>query len=187
MVELLMKNKLIIIMALCISPLISFNLASAEIDRVTMQVDGMTCPFCIFGIEKKLKSVDEVNDAEANLRSGNVDLTMKENAVINIKRLNKAVDDSGFTPGEIEIEASGKLEQYKLSGKDYPALKVSGSDQIFLLTDSKDHGQEEFISPEKLKELSDTADKNNGNITISGYIHQHSEDLPLALSVDSFK
>jgi len=182
-----MRNKLIIIMALCISSLISFNLASAEIERVTMQIDGMTCPFCIFGIEKKLKSVDEVKDAEANLRSGNVDLTMEENAVISIKRLNKAVDDSGFTPGDIEIEASGKLEQYKLGDKDYPALKVSGSDQIFLLTDSRDHGQEEYLGSEKLKELSDTAAKNDGNITITGYIHQHSEDLPLALSVGGFK
>lgn len=162
------------------------NTASAQIDQATMQVDGMTCPFCIYGIEKKLKSVEEVKDAEANLRSATVDLTFKENAVISINRLDKAVDDSGFTPGALEITASGKLEQYSLEDKEFPALKVSGSEQIFLLTTSSEHGPEEYITPDKLKELSDAAASNNGDITITGHVHQHSEDLPLALSVGSF-
>ena len=178
-------NKIIAIAFIMTLLLLNFK-AMAEIEGATMQVDGMTCPFCIYGIEKKLKSVDEIKDAEANLRSATVDLTFNENAVISIKKLKKAVDDSGFTPGEIEVEASGKLEQYTLDNKEFPALRVSGSDQIFLLTNSKDHGQEEYISPEKLKELSEAAANNDGNITITGHIHQHSEDLPLSLNVETF-
>ncbi len=182
-----MRKKLATIITVCLLSLTPLTLASAQIDSATMIVDGMTCPFCIYGIEKKLKSVDVIKNAEANLRSATVDLTFKENAVINIKDLDKAVDDSGFTPGEIEITASGILEQYKLADKEYSALRVSGSAQIFLLTDSDHHGQEEYIDPGKIKELSETASKNDGDITITGKIHQHSEDLPPALRVESFE
>lgn len=181
-----MRHYMFMTIALFITSLILYNPSSAEIESATMQVDGMTCPFCIFGIEKKLKSVDEVKDAEANLRSATVDITFKENAVVSIKRLDKAVDNSGFTPGAIEIEASGTLEQYKLEDKEFPALKVSGSGQIFLLTTSNEHGQEEYITQEKLKELSNTAASNTGDITITGQIHQHSAELPLSLSVEHF-
>ncbi|MGB3728515.1 MAG: heavy-metal-associated domain-containing protein [Thermodesulfobacteriota bacterium] len=181
-----MKNNLFITTAFIIFSFIITPSALADVEQATMQVDGMTCPFCIYGIEKKLKSVEEVKDAEANLKSGTVDITFKENAVVSIKRLDKAVDDSGFTPGALEITASGTLEQDKLDDKEFPALKVSGSDQVFLLTGTKDHGQEEYITPEKLKELSDAAASNGGNITITGHVHQHPGDLPLALSVENF-
>lgn len=181
-----MKDNLFIAAVFIIFSLFISPPASADIEQATMIVDGMTCPFCIFGIEKKLKSVEEVQNAEANLRSGTVDITFKENAVVSIKRLDKAVDDSGFTPGALEITASGILEQYKLDDKEFPALKVSGSEQVFLLTGTKDPGQEEYITPEKLKELSDAAASNGGNITITGHVHQHPGDLPLALSVESF-
>ena len=181
-----MKNNLFITAAFIIFSFIINPPASADVEQATMIVEGMTYPFCIFGIEKKIKSLDEVQDAEANLRSGTVDITFKENAVVSIKRLNKAVDDSGFTPGVLEITASGILEQYKLEDKEFPAIKASGSDQVFLLTGTKDHRQEEYITPEKLKELSEAAASNGGNRTITGHVHQHPGDLPLALSVESF-
>lgn len=181
-----MKSSLLIIAALFMTSSMLINTASAQIQSATMEVDGMTCPFCIYGIEKKLKSVDEIKDAEANLRSATVDLTFKDNAQVSIQRLDKAVDDSGFTPGEIEISASGQLEQYELDDKDFPALKVTGSEQIFLLTASEHHGHEEYIGSEKLAELKENASKSGGVITISGRIHQHSDELPLALSVKNF-
>lgn len=181
-----MIKTLLFITSLFVTSLICYSPASAQIEQATMQVDGMTCPFCIYGIEKKLKSVDEVKDAEANLRSATVDITFKENAVISIKRLDKAVDDSGFTPGELRIEASGTLEKYMIDGKDFPALKVTGSDQIFLLTASNEHGPQDYISPEKLAELEQSAGNHNGIISITGNVHQHSDELPLSLSVDSY-
>ena len=47
-----MLKKLISVLGFFITTLIFFQSAFAEINSVEMQVDGMTCPFCVYGIEK---------------------------------------------------------------------------------------------------------------------------------------
>ncbi len=42
----------------------------AEISEVTVSVKGLSCPFCIYGLEKKLKRGEEVGDVQIDLRSG---------------------------------------------------------------------------------------------------------------------
>ena len=182
-----MLKKLISVLGFFIAPLIFFQPSFAEIDSVEMQVDGMTCPFCVYGIEKKLKAVDEVKDASSNLKTGIVDIYLKENEEINIDRLNKAIHESGFTPGNIKIKATGKLDNYKLENKEYPAIKVSGSDQVFLLTLKPDHVKEEFLSGKELIEIEKAIGQGNNEITITGYIHSHPGVIPSALNVESFK
>ena len=182
-----MLKKLITVLGFFITTLIFLQHSFAEINSVEMQVDGMTCPFCVYGIEKKLNAIGEVKDVSSNLKTGTVDIYLKENEKINIDRLNKAIRESGFTPGKIKIEATGKLDTYKLEDKEYPALKVSGSDQVFLLTSKPDHVKEEFLSEEKLIEIKKAVESGEEEITISGYIHPHTAGIPLALSVESFE
>lgn len=35
-----------------------------------MRVDGLACPFCAYGIEKKLKAIDGVSDIKVDLDKG---------------------------------------------------------------------------------------------------------------------
>jgi mercuric ion binding protein len=35
-------------------------------------VDGMSCPFCVYGIEKRLRKIDGVEDVRADLAQGNI-------------------------------------------------------------------------------------------------------------------
>ena len=44
--------------------------SQAEILEATLQVNGMSCPFCAFGIEKKLRSVDGVQEVDVLLDEG---------------------------------------------------------------------------------------------------------------------
>lgn len=162
--------------------LMPFQRAFAEIDHVEMRVDGMTCPFCVYGIEKKLKAVEGIKDARANLKTGIVEIKVKNGKAVDVDRLNKAVKESGFTPGEIKITATGSLIEYN----SYPALKVKGSDQVFLLVEKHEHEKEEFLSKEKIDEIQAATGNGAKEITITGYIHTH-RDFPPALSVDSFK
>jgi copper chaperone CopZ len=176
-----------LILVLGVLTLMSYQPAFAEIENIKMQVDGMTCPFCVYGIEKKLESLEEVEEAGANLKTGTVDIKLKKDEAIDIKRLKEAVRKSGFTPGKIKIKAAGKLTEYKLEDKEYPALKVTGSDQIFLLTSTPGHGKEEFLVEGKSKEIEKATEGGEKEITITGYIHTHPEGMPPALSVESFE
>jgi copper chaperone CopZ len=182
-----MFKKLILVLGIMALTLISFQPAFAEVSRVEMQVNGMTCPFCVYGIEKKLKSVEGIEDAGANLRTGIVDIRLKKDKPLNVEKLNEAVRESGFTPGRIKIKATGQLTKYDLEGKEYPALKVTDSNQVFLLTSTPDHEKEEFLGEKKSKDMEKATEGGKKEITITGYVHSHPSGIPPALSVESFE
>lgn len=181
-----MLKKLILALTLTIIAPVFVQPVYAQINSVEMEVDGMTCPFCVYGIEKKLEALEEVEDAGANLKAGTVDINLKENEPIDLERLEKAILESGFTPGRLKIEATGELTRYKLEEKEYPALKVTGSNQVLLLTSTPYHEKEEFLAEEKLDELEEAAEKGT-KITITGYVHTHQKSLPPTVSVESFE
>ena len=102
-----MIKNLIIILGVFITTPMFYQPAFAEIQIVEMQVDGMIFPFCVYGIEKKLKALQEVTDASSNLKTGIVDIVLKEDAPLDIEKLNKAILESGFTPVRIKIRLPG--------------------------------------------------------------------------------
>ncbi len=178
---------LIKIILVVIIMLTFFQPAFAEINSVEMHVDGMTCPFCVYGIEKKLEALGEVKDASSNLKMGTVSIKLKKNEPLDIGRLNEAIHESGFTPGGIKINATGRLTTYKLEGKENPALKITGSRQVFLLTGAPDHETVEFLKPKELIELEKASRDGSVEITITGYIHSYPLGIPTALSIESFE
>jgi copper chaperone CopZ len=182
-----MLKKLMPVLGVFITTLIFFQPAFAEINSVEMQVDGMTCPFCVYGIEKKLEALGEVQSVSSNLKRGNVSIQLKKNGSVNIGRLNEAINESGFTPGKIKINATGRLTTYKLEGKENPALKVTGSGQVFLLTGAPGHETEESLEPKELEELENASGNTSEEITITGYIHSHPSGVPPALSIEGFE
>ena len=44
--------------------------ASASGIEYRMRVDGLACPYCAYGIEKKLKAIDGVQKIDVNLDDG---------------------------------------------------------------------------------------------------------------------
>lgn len=71
---------------------------------VTVKVDGLSCPFCAYGIEKKIKKIEGVEDVRVDIKSGNVTVIYKDRKSFTRERLNKAVRDAGFTPRTIKVE-----------------------------------------------------------------------------------
>ena len=62
-----------------------------------LQVDGLACPFCAYGIEKQLTSLQGVQDVVVDLNAGAVEVTMKDGATLSETAANQAVKDAGFT------------------------------------------------------------------------------------------
>lgn len=44
-----------------------------------LHVDGLSCPFCAYGLEKKLGEVEGVQSLETNIKDGTVTVTMNLN------------------------------------------------------------------------------------------------------------
>ncbi len=67
------------------------------------RVDGLACPFCAYGLEKKLKKLEGLKDIKILINEGKVTLSFKEGASINREDIEKAVEEGGFTPRSIDI------------------------------------------------------------------------------------
>jgi copper chaperone CopZ len=67
-----------------------------------LHVDGLSCPFCAYGIEKNLGTVKGVQHIEVDIASGTVNVTMAEGATLNEATAKKAVKEAGFSLHSIE-------------------------------------------------------------------------------------
>lgn len=94
---------LLFVLALLIFPLT----ATAEKAKVTVRVDGLSCPFCAYGLEKKLKKMEGVEEFFIHLESGKIEIIISDEALYNKDKVEELVKEAGFTPKGIKVEKMG--------------------------------------------------------------------------------
>ncbi len=62
-----------------------------------MRVDGLACPFCAYGIEKKLKAIEGTDKITVDLDKGLVTVNVAEGVELTDEQMKKLFNDSGFT------------------------------------------------------------------------------------------
>ncbi len=70
---------------------------------VEINVNGMTCPFCVYGLSKNLGKVAGVAKADASLEQKKVRIVLTPDKQPEIDLYKKIIIDAGFTPGEAQI------------------------------------------------------------------------------------
>lgn len=68
---------------------------------VEMEVKGMSCPFCVYGLKKKLEKLPDVDKADVNLKENKARLTLKPGVTPDEMLYRNTVKDAGFTSGGI--------------------------------------------------------------------------------------
>ena len=71
--------------------------AQAKMLTYELAVDGLACPFCAYGIEKKLGAIAGVTGIEIDINKGVVRVTMSEGAKLEEPAARKAVKSAGFS------------------------------------------------------------------------------------------
>lgn len=79
------------------------SLLSAK-QKIVVRVDGLSCAFCAYGLEKKLGELEEVEKVQINLKNGTAVLTVKDDKTITDEQLKKIVSDAGFTLSSVKRE-----------------------------------------------------------------------------------
>ncbi len=85
-----------IILAIAMSILMIQTVQAAG-TQYEMRVDGLACPFCAYGIEKKLKAIEGTSNISVDLNKGLVKVEMAEGKSLTEDRMKKLFSDSGFT------------------------------------------------------------------------------------------
>jgi copper chaperone CopZ len=68
---------------------------------VVLRVDGLACPFCAAGLEKKLEALDATDRVDVQLDDGQVFIFLKANQTVSDEELTEAVKHAGFALREI--------------------------------------------------------------------------------------
>ena len=88
--------KLIIILFL-----LGISTSLAQSDEVKVRVDGLSCPFCAYGLEKKLNDLDGVESINIDFEEGLVVLQVTDSENISEEEIRAKIEEAGFTPKEI--------------------------------------------------------------------------------------
>ena len=65
--------------------------------RYEMRVDGLACPYCAYGVEKKLTAIEGVGKIDVDLDNGIVTADVSEGTVLTDEQMEQLFKDAGFT------------------------------------------------------------------------------------------
>ncbi len=89
------------------------SLALAAVEKVSVRIDGLACPFCAYNIEKRVKTLDGMDrDARivTSIERGIATFPWKAGVVFAPEAVRKAIRQAGFTPREISVTVTGTVE-----------------------------------------------------------------------------
>ena len=78
------------------------GVALAAGTQYTMRVDGLACPYCAYGVEKKLNQIEGVQDIKIDLDVGMVQVKVAEGVELTEAQMMKLFNDAGFTYRSME-------------------------------------------------------------------------------------
>jgi copper chaperone CopZ len=70
----------------------------AQMKDSTIKVHGMDCAPCAYGISKRLKGMDGIENATVDLNTGDVTIDVSKSNHLTLREIRKNVVKSGFTP-----------------------------------------------------------------------------------------
>ena len=81
---------------------LSFGAFAAN-TQYLMRVDGLACPYCAYGIEKKLSAIDGVQAIDVDLNTGIVQVDVADGVVLEETAMQQLFRDAGFTFRSMKI------------------------------------------------------------------------------------
>ncbi len=85
---------------------LAWNVAAlAAGTQYAMRVDGLACPYCAYGIEKKLNEIDGVEKIDVDLNKGLVVVNVADGVKLSEEQMTQLFNDAGFTYRSMTEEA----------------------------------------------------------------------------------
>ena len=162
----------------------------AEIEEVILRVDGLACPFCAYGLEKKMMPIKGVKSYDVDMGEGKVYLGLDKDAKLDLEAFRKGVKEAGFTLRDVYLHAKGTIEK---TDAGFALVLGPGGDRL-LLFEKEAMGKKyhQGDDPKNLglgQELARQLEEHTGSkkeVRIEGPVHEH-EGLPAGLAVEKIE
>lgn len=79
------------------APIAVVSAQEADVSSAIIKVDGLSCPFCAYGLEKHLKKLAGVEGIDIDMKNGQAIVRLKSGAQVDDAALRTAVKKAGFT------------------------------------------------------------------------------------------
>lgn len=99
-------------------------MAQDGMDRFKVQVDGLGCPFCAYGLEKKFKEFKGIEDVKINIETGDFTFAYPAEKQLTLEAVEKQVEKAGYTPISGEVTRTDGSIEAMHGGADTPVLDV---------------------------------------------------------------
>jgi copper chaperone CopZ len=143
-------KKLLLIIAIAASVI-----TDAQVNSVSLQASGLTCSMCSNAINKALRTLDFVQEVDANIKTYTFEISFKPNSIIDFDMIQKKVVGAGFSVSAFVANIHFNNVQVKNS------QPVIIDDKTFLFIDAEEqilNGDKQvkimdkgFISPKEYK------------------------------------
>jgi len=95
-----MKKFTGLLMVLLIFPVLAWAVSQQVVE---IDVKGMTCPFCVYSVEKNLGKLPGVERVQVSLEHKKARVIMRPGELADVERLKKTILEAGFTPDAVTV------------------------------------------------------------------------------------
>lgn len=129
-----MKN-IIIVFIIVLTGTASIS-AQQSLDKFEVQVDGLGCPFCAYGLEKKFKEFKGIREVKIDIETGQFSFAYPTDKALGLKAVEDQVKKAGYTPiaasvtradGSMEAKHESPKTSVEGASKNIATTRVSGN------------------------------------------------------------
>lgn len=115
--------------------------AYAQIEQITVKVDGLACAFCAYGLEKDLKKVEGIGEVKVFVDEGRAELRSQPEKAVDLDAIEPSIRRSGYTPRDVTVKATGKYVEWNgrptlILPDDGTRFFLDGTDTVRKLTEA---------------------------------------------------
>jgi len=156
---------------------------AAEIEGIQLQVDGLSCPFCALGLDKRLKQRAGLEGIQVHLKQGVTEAALPRGQGLDVGKVRLAVQEAGFTLRGIKLTVIGTISQ----NGDHMTVTSRHDGTTFLLFDAEHQDTE--VGPalsQALRQQLEHAGQTKRLVKLRGLVHEH-VGLPAGLMVEAIE
>ena len=91
------KTLTLLVLICCMTPLMATHDQTVEID-----LTGLSCSFCVYGLKKNLEKHAEIDKAEISLKQNKARIHLTPEAKLTTEEIRQIITDAGFASGELQ-------------------------------------------------------------------------------------
>lgn len=81
-----------------------FSQSAIDTTRVKIRVGGLACPFCAYGLEKKVLSIKGAREVKINVETSQITFYVIGKNDLSEKVISEKITEAGFTPLKVTIQ-----------------------------------------------------------------------------------